>query len=246
MMLENLVTFDVEFVVKRPSLIAEFSHPTFEELPDYIFKDAVEELLSRSSILTSRNWARESNSKIFRPPSPEDRRVLERSIAAARGVFLYDELPRLIPEGAEYLTISEHVAIVQFGCVSGRMKAIVSVGTFVAAVIAAASSATDTVHMTWLDRPNVSVSCTAQLSTASELKHHFRVQLRYQNPSLFNNSDAACVVLRQSLLRAEGYYNGAIDGIYGTRTAQAELEAAKKLLIPSDDLIRLYGELLKS
>lgn len=240
----EFLVFDVEFLVKDPSVIsAEVDEP----LADYFYKDAVGEFLDRRTILTATDWSKSSNSKSFRPPTDEDQAILLKALNAAHAHLHRVTLPELTPKGETVVVVSELLMHIQFGCVSGRWKVIAAVVTSVATSIIAGCELHQTAKQpTWLERPNLSVDCSAQLATREQINHHMQVQLRYENKEIFNTKSPACVMLRQRVLKNDGHYSGKIDGVYGPKTVQAEIDAAKSLLIPSDDLRRLYLELSRA
>lgn len=166
-----------------------------------------------------------------------------RAAAAARAHFHTVALPALIPEGAPYQIVSEVLDNIRFGCVSGRIEAIVLVGGFVATAITAAAAADDSWRDDWFGRPNVSVSCSAKVTGDEEVAHHMRTQLRYENSDLLDSENTACVVLRQRLLKNAGLYDGKVDGVYGTKTASAEIKMAARYGLDSDDLLTGYERL---
>ncbi|GAA6181955.1 hypothetical protein NBRC116594_33930 [Shimia sp. NS0008-38b] len=238
--LDVCLVLDVAFVVKHPSLLTD----TLPMPPNHVFQDAVDQLLDAKTILTATDWTRSSNSKSFRPPNTEDRTKLLQSIAAAHTLFHNSELAAVFDNIPEYIVASELLEHIHFGCVSGRFKTIVFASSLAANVILSSTALTDTASgLSYFERGNVSVSCTAAVSSGEEVKHHVRVQLRYENPVFFDSGDEACVALRQGLLAHEKYYSMPIDGLYGPETMKAEIDAAESLGVPSEDLMALYKRL---
>ncbi|SEP56981.1 hypothetical protein SAMN04488092_101198 [Thalassovita taeanensis] len=232
----KLITLHADFIVKHPGSLAKDPAPTAA----HVYQDAVTELLSGHRILTATDWARSSNSKSFRPPNDDDRKALIISINAAIAK-LDEELVNLLPDGVPFLVLSDVVLSVRFGCVSGRVQRIILVGGFVTATLSAVATADGAWRQDFFTRPNVSTTCSAHITGQAEIAHHMRTQLRYENPSLLDPSNTACVALRQGVLQYSGARNLTIDGLYGPATARAEIEMAAKNGVESDDLLQLYA-----
>lgn len=225
------LTVELDFIVKSPS-----SLPTPKE-PDILveYAEAAHAFLDQRKILTATDWAKSSNSKVFRPATREDFEVIERSF-----LNVVEQARRELEATSELVVIYASLQSVRFGCVSGRIQllcvAIAAVGT----LLAGASAAKET----FFERPNLSYNCSAQITRPDEVKHHASLVLAHNPQAFFDNHNKNCVRIRQYLLKHEGYLGGAVDGLYGDKTIRAEMQAAKTLRTGASDIQKLYTKMV--
>lgn len=227
------ITVEMDFIVKSPSSL---STPNKPDIPVEYFQSA-NEFLNQRKILTATDWAKSSNSKLFRPATHEDFEVIERSFLS-----VVEHARRELESTNELVVVFASLESIRFGCVSGRIQLLCVAMAAIGTMLAGASAAKET----FFERPNLSYNCSAQISRPEEVKHHASLVLRHNPQAFFDSKNKDCVRIRQYLLKHEGYLGSNVDGLYGDKTIRAEMQAAKTLRTGSSDIQKLYKTMVES